>query len=486
MPTHTADGKLLPGSCFNPYDEAAPKGTWDKVAKAVPMCARKLLGLNEVDNAKLLMIEAHSITASMDLDALMLKGGYDGFCIHSERDVMLCGLEPGLSAATFRAIAAMRGATCVLKEAPEMAPLIAASAKALSGTFTIHDDYTTRFGYSTNQLSGLGTAGAAETLARAIARGGVANMHFKNLPGPSLGSSRAGMREQLVQDAQKASRYFRNKWVPRGRPRVTGAFRTDCEWIRAPFSLKESLPLQSDIAQVRLATWETALRGVEEHLMLSIWGSLPNVTWARILAKVLEKAAHCMGDFDVDNYRQWANAPWRHAHGVGPGQLGCPWKGGGGRILPKGAAGIQTAKEMHDDDNEVICLGCWSSMTEADTETDLCFLINGHEVFIRACAPRNLLFMGYIPHESRAADRNRPAQTPRVHHSAFGKPEAEHLAASVLSNLPRQGRIGQPGTPWRIQDRKLLRPEAFYEDSMRPILRKGAEDARCEALLSDL
>ena len=146
-------------------------------------------------------------------------------------------------------------------------------------------------------------------------------------------------------------------------------------------------------------------------------------------------------------------ASWRHAHGVGPGELGCPWKGGGGRILPKGAAGIQPAKEMHDDDNGMICLGCWSSITEADTETDLCFLINGHKVFLRASAPRNVLFMGYIPHESRPADPSQPATKPRVHHSSFAKPEAEHLAASILSSLPCRG-------PWRMGDRKLLRTEA--------------------------
>ena len=525
LPTQTADGLPLPRDCFNPYDEAAPKGTFARIAKHVTRNAYALLGLPQDAAPPLLMIQAHEIAAAMDLDTLMQQGGYGGFCVHTARDVILCCLNPELSAKTFTTIAQMRHCSWVMDEATAMIPLIAQSAKDLGGTHTIFDDYTTRFGYrcrwrvrvrafplasllnlsshtshltprtshliltsssipphssspphSTNQLSKLGTAAAGETLSRAIVRGGVGNIHFKNIAGPSLGSSRAAFREQLVQDAKKASRYFRNKWVPHGRPRVTGAFRTDCEWIRAPFSLRESLPLQSDIAQVRLATWETTLRGVEEQLMLSIWGSLPNVTWARVLAKVLEKAQHCMGDFDVDNYRQWAHATWRHAHGVGPGRLGCPWKGGGGRILPKGAAGIQPAKEMHDDDNGMICLGCWSSITEADTETDLCFLINGHEVFLRASAPRNVLFMGYIPHESRPADPSQPATKPRVHHSSFAKPEAEHLAASILSSLPCRG-------PWRMGDRKLLRPEAFSEDGMRPILGAGAEEARDRVLL---
>ena len=304
-------------------------------------------------------------------------------------------------------------------------------------------------------------------------------MHFKNIArGSTLGSSRATLRAQLVEDAKTASRYFRNKWVPHGRPRVTPAFRTDCEWIRAPFTLTESLPLQSNRAQVRMATWETALRGIEEHLMVSIFGSLPNVTWARTLARVLEQAEYHMGEFDAQTFRQWAHAPWRHAHGVGPGHLGCPWRGGGGRLLPKGAAGIQPNKDMHDDDNGVISPSCWTSMTEADTPTELCFLINGHDVFLRATALRSVLFMGYIPHETRPADPNKPPTTPRVHHSAFAKPEAEHLAAHILGKLPSSG-------VWRVPSSRseLLRAEAFSEDSMRPILRNGAEAARAEALL---
>ena len=99
--------------------------------------------------------------------------------------------------------------------------------------------------------------------------------------------------------------------------------------------------------------------------MRSIFGSLPNITWARIIATVFEKAEAQMGDFDVDNYRRWAAADWDNAHGAGPGKLGCPWKGCASRELPKGANGVKPSKPMHDDDNGVISLGCWTSMTEA-------------------------------------------------------------------------------------------------------------------------
>ena len=64
---------------------------------------------------------------------------------------------------------------------------------------------------------------------------------------------------------------------------------------------------------------------------------------------------------------------------------------------------------MHDDDNGVISLSCWTSMTEADTLTELVFLINGHEVVLGVSALRWVLFMGYIPHETRPADPTQPA-----------------------------------------------------------------------------
>ena len=56
-----------------------------------------------------------------------------------------------------------------------------------------------------------------------------------------------------------------------------------------------------------LATWETTLRGVEEHLMLSVFGGLHNVTWARILAKVFHKAE-----------AKWVALRWTN---IGSGQM---------------------------------------------------------------------------------------------------------------------------------------------------------------------
>ena len=235
--------------------------------------------------------------------------------------------------------------------------------------------------------------------------------------------------------------------------------------MRAPFVVRESLPLATDEEQIRLAGWETTLRGVEEHLMLAVFGSLPNVTWARVLSKVMEKAEAHM-TFNVRLYRQWAAAQWDGAHAVGPGEMGCPWKDCGSRLLPKGACGISPSKPFHDDDNAMISLGCWTSITEADTPTNLVFLINGSEVALHASAFRSVLFMGYIPHETRPADPSMPPSGARVHHSAFAKPEAEHLAAHILSNLP----CHPEGGDWSMTAVHRLRQQAFSAESMQPIL----------------
>ena len=181
----------------------------------------------------------------------MKNGGYCGFLIHTERDVLIAGLEPGLAQQCFRRVANDRDASFVITKASEMVPLIKAAAAERAKCFSIHDDFTTRFGYSTGQAGKLGTRPSAEFLSRAIARGGPCSLHFTNRgSGDSLGSDRAKLRQEMVEGACKTSAYFRNHWVPAGRPRVTEAFRTSCQWIRAPFTLVDCLPLASNTNQV--------------------------------------------------------------------------------------------------------------------------------------------------------------------------------------------------------------------------------------------
>ena len=478
LPSRSADRVGLPCRCFNPFEDAAPRGTFDEVARQIVRCVNGLLCLPADDAAQnVLLFDYNDLKGfkSLDVDEKMSEKGACGFIIHTPRDVLIAGLNPQLARRSLMKVAEERGAMSVVTEAAEMVPLVQHAAERHAGDFSIHDDYTTRFGYSTGQVNALPTNPSAEFLSRAIMRGGPCSLHFLNRgEGDSLGASRAMLRQELVEGA-KDSEYYREEWLPKGRPRVTANFRTACKWVRAPFTVTDALPLASDAGAVRLATWETTLRGVEEHLMLSIFGSLPNVTWARILAKVFERAETIMGEFDSSNYRQWAAASWRHAHGVGPGKLGCPWKDGASRLIPKGACGIKPSKNRHDDDNGVISLSCWTSLTEADAPIDLVFAIHRCEVILRASALRWVLFMGYVPHETRPANPSQPVSTPRLHHSSFVKPEAEHLAAQILSFLPCK----RGGGDWTMDAVHRLRAEAFAEDSMRAVLKSGAEEALC-------
>jgi hypothetical protein len=81
-----------------------------------------------------------------------------------------------------------------------------------------------------------------------------------------------------------------------------------------------------------------------------------------------------------------------------------------------------------------ICLSCWTSLTEADQSTDLVFLVQGHELSLRASARRWVLFMGYIPHESRASDCLSPATTARVRICIRFPPFLSFLSLQLVSH----------------------------------------------------
>ena len=61
-------------------------------------------------------------------------------------------------------------------------------------------------------------------------------------------------------------------------------------------------------------------------------------------------------------------------------------------------------------------------MTESDSEIDLVFIVNGRDVSIRVTRLQSVLFMGYIPHETRSVNKKNPATKAPLHHSSFVKP----------------------------------------------------------------
>ena len=437
LPTHLACGRKLPSKCFNPFNLAAPQGMWDEIGRDIPICISALLGYDSIQS--FLMLHLKDIHQNMNIDEIMETERYVGFCIHDERDVILCGLNKTAAADSFRIVAKARNATAVVDKAVDMINIVKMNAKRESKTFAVTDDYTTRFGYSVNQLGPLRTMTNSQLLTRTVARGGPAQVqfvknkkrHHRRQCDDNLLTSRAGIRMLMVHAAEQVSPDF-IKWRQIKRPRVTSNSQMNNTRVRAPFTLDASLPDETNEPQVTLAKWESSLRAIEEHLMISLFGMIPNIIWASVLARVFENAGISMGDFNLQTYKAWT----RSGNTVSPGELGCPWKGCASRILPKGACGISPSKPMHDDNNGVISLSCWTSLTESDAATNLVFLINGFEVSLHASLLRWVLFMGYIPHETRPANSQQPPTDPRLHHSSFVKPEAEYLAAHILSNLP--------------------------------------------------
>jgi hypothetical protein len=61
-------------------------------------------------------------------------------------------------------------------------------------------------------------------------------------------------------------------------------------------------------------------------------------------------------------------------------------------------------------------------------------------------------------------------QQTKVHHSAFCKPEAEHLGAHILSNLP----CSVSGGDWCMNSTHRVRAEAFSDTNMVPVLARGS------------
>ena len=244
------------------------------------------------------MLHLKDLHEDTNLDDLMERGRYIGFCIHNDRDVMLCGLNSIVAADAFRIVAKTRNATSVVDEAKDMISIVKVNAKKESKTFKITDDYTTRFCYSVNQLCPLRATTNPQLLVRIIARGGPAQVHFKKnkkslrQKHDNLLTSRAELRMQMVEEAEKVSNDFIN-WRSIKRPRVTSNSQINNTYTRAPFTLDASLPNESNEPQVRLSMWESSLRGIEEHLMISIFGMLPNIIWASILAKILRMQRQC-------------------------------------------------------------------------------------------------------------------------------------------------------------------------------------------------
>jgi hypothetical protein len=219
------------------------------------------------------------------------KGGYIGYCIHSNVDVLLCGLGSSAAAEDFKIVAQRWNAQDIIDDAGTMIRIIHRKAKEDAKTFTHVDLYTTRCGYSTGQICHLPRN--LNSLQRSIARGGPAQQAFLKPPGRvgeiNIITSRVSMRMQMVNASVSMSKDFVT-WQKGRRPQVTYNFRWKNKFVWCPFTVDASLPEKSDGDQIKLASWESSICRIEEHLMTCVFGMLSNVIWASILARVLERA----------------------------------------------------------------------------------------------------------------------------------------------------------------------------------------------------
>lgn len=177
LPFLLASGKPVLTKCFNPFNHSAPDGFWREKKKEVEQCAAALLGLEKPK--PFLFIHCDSISKDIVIDEILKSRNLIGFCIHTDVDVELCGLSREASRIAFKNTVRRRNATDVIEEAKKMIPIIKGIAKKQSKTFTIQDDYTTRFGYSVNQMRAMPANGSKNFLLDSIARGGPAQQHFR-------------------------------------------------------------------------------------------------------------------------------------------------------------------------------------------------------------------------------------------------------------------------------------------------------------------
>ena len=160
----------------------------------------------------------------------------------------------------------------------------------------------------------------------------------------------------MVEMAEKISIAYHDNWRSVKRPRPTEGFQQNNTFVRCPFTVSNSLPRKTNADLSKLTSWETSLHAIEEEMMVSIFGCLPNVIWVNILAKVMERFEEKIGEFDVHAFEQWNKNGMKGQ----PPNLGFPAKGCASRLLPKGAAGISPTNPIHDDNNGLISLGCWT------------------------------------------------------------------------------------------------------------------------------
>ena len=199
-------------------------------------------------------------------------------------------------------------------------------------------------------------------------------------------------------------------------PRFTDGNRLEeRQRLKLPSPLVSSMPPSADKNLVAAARFESGVRTISEWILCNVFYSLPYGTAAMLAGNQLKAAS---------DYGASKSLPL-------PCQSLC-------RPLPKGAIGIQRTKALHDDGNSALIPGIWTSLL-GDEAVILRFVGRHFNVFFRTTTYRFCWFMGWIPHKTEVLEdptiksKGAMSAVERIHHSAFSKPEIEHLAFSYMN-----------------------------------------------------
>jgi hypothetical protein len=177
--------------------------------------------------------------------------------------------------------------------------------------------------------------------------------------------------------------------------------------MHLPCPLKSSIPPCNDTVKNAVADFENRIRTISEWFLSEIFFSLPYGTTAFLAADDLQSAC---------DYASTKGLTF-------PCGSLC-------RPLPKGTLGMYPYKALHDDGNSCIIPSMWQSVVGHDF-LNLVFVGKQMKVQIRASNQRFCWFMGWIPHKTELLGDD---PLFRICHSAYSKPEMEHLTLSLLNS----------------------------------------------------
>lgn len=410
-----------------------PLVCWDVVASRFSSQLTKLLDCSPIKVTMIDISHNHNLeTNQVNLDAYMEKEQAGAVIVHDTHLVLVACLSPRLCKEVYHIGASFSNLDLSLSES------IISGIKLIGNSDSMQISeklvYTANFGASVRPQSRQKSS-SPETMEVIKAMGGCRRGSTFSIPKDVTtvdGHIKKLYQENYFPIFHQKSIAPEDRWYGRRangkKPRLPRFSSSFASWKKISlFSpLKSSITKKSLLPEASAAKWESDTRSMSEWILSEVFGCLPFGMSAHIAAARLRKAV-------VMAQRHSIKLPFATL---------C-------RPLPKGACGLQSAKELHDDGNAAIIPGIWTSVV-GNPDVFLRFLGRGLNVKLAATQHRFCWFYGWVPHKSEVngllpGNRSRKPSNAgkmvgclnnleRIHHSAFTKPEIEFIAFSLLSN----------------------------------------------------